>query len=66
MDAATLSRAKEPFFTTHEPGEGVGLGLSFADGFARMAGGPLILESTQGRGTRARLKLPAEGTHTEA
>lgn len=65
MDAATLSRAKEPFFTTHKPGEGVGLGLSFADGFARMAGGSLTLESAHGRGTRVRLRLPAAGTRAE-
>lgn len=58
MTADTLQRAKEPFFTTRGLCEGVGLGLSFADGFARASGGSLELSSRVGHGTRVRLKLP--------
>ncbi len=58
MDAATLARATEPFFTTKGVGKGTGLGLSMIDGFARQMGGILQLESTPGRGTAAHLWLP--------
>ena len=60
MDAATLARVREPFFTTKPVGEGTGLGLSMADGFARDAGGALVLHSTPGRGTTAELWLRRE------
>jgi nitrogen-specific signal transduction histidine kinase/CheY-like chemotaxis protein len=59
MDAATLARATEPFFTTKEVGRGTGLGLSMAHGFAVQSGGALAIESQPGRGTRVRLWLPA-------
>jgi PAS domain S-box-containing protein len=58
MDATTLSKAMEPFFTTKELGKGTGLGLSMAHGLALQLGGALRLESTLGRGTRAELWLP--------
>ena len=50
MDAATLARATEPFFTTKGVGVGTGLGLSMAKGFAEQSGGALGIESTPGRG----------------
>lgn len=58
MDERTHARAKEPFFTTREIGQGVGLGLSMADGFARFSGGSLRLDCTLGKGTVAELRLP--------
>lgn len=58
MSAETVGQARTPFFTTRGVGEGIGLGLSFADGFARMYGGDLEIESLVGQGTRVRLKLP--------
>lgn len=58
MDEATLRRASEPFFTTREVGKGLGLGLSFVDGAARLYDGRLQLLSRPGRGTCARLILP--------
>ncbi|EYD75047.1 Sensory box histidine kinase/response regulator [Rubellimicrobium mesophilum DSM 19309] len=58
MDAATLARAVEPFFTTKEPGKGTGLGLSMIHGLAAQSGGALRLESGPGRGTTAELWLP--------
>ncbi len=58
MDAATLSRAAEPFFSTKEAGRGTGLGLAIARGFAQQSGGGLDIESSPGQGTTVRLWLP--------
>jgi signal transduction histidine kinase/CheY-like chemotaxis protein len=59
MDASTLKRAVEPFFSTKGLGKGTGLGLSMVHGLAAQSGGALILSSTPGVGTRADLWLPA-------
>lgn len=59
MDAATLRRAMEPFFTTKAGDRGTGLGLSMVHGFAEQSSGRLMLESAPGQGTTATLILPA-------
>ena len=59
MDAATLRRAIEPFFSTKEVGKGTGLGLSMIHGLAQQLKGTLRLFSEPGKGTRAELWLPA-------
>ncbi|MFC7692617.1 ATP-binding protein [Paeniroseomonas aquatica] len=61
MDAPTLARATEPFFTTKEVGQGTGLGLAMAHGFALQSGGALAIESAPGQGTRVSLWLPEAG-----
>lgn len=58
MDAETLRRATEPFFTTKGTGKGTGLGLATIHGLAEQAGGLLRLSSTLGEGTTAELWLP--------
>ncbi|WP_088342725.1 MULTISPECIES: ATP-binding protein [Rhodomicrobium] len=58
MDAQTLQRAVEPFFSTKGVGKGTGLGLSMVHGLAAQSGGTLNLSSTPGVGTRAELWLP--------
>jgi PAS domain S-box-containing protein len=58
MDAATLARATEPFFTTKGVGRGSGLGLSMVQGLAQQSGGGLSLDSRPGEGTVAALWLP--------
>ncbi|MDO9713629.1 two-component system sensor histidine kinase NtrB [Paracraurococcus lichenis] len=58
MDAATLARATEPFFTTKPADRGTGLGLSMTSGFAEQSGGALRLESEPRRGTTVTLWLP--------
>jgi PAS domain S-box-containing protein len=51
MDAQTLARATEPFFTTKPVGSGTGLGLAMAHGFAEQSGGGLHIDSVLGVGT---------------
>jgi signal transduction histidine kinase len=58
MDAETLARATEPFFTTKGPGKGTGLGLSMVQGLAAQSGGTLKVSSQPGRGTSVELWLP--------
>jgi two-component system sensor histidine kinase RegB len=53
-----LRHAGEPFFTTKEPGRGLGLGLFLARIFAERFGGTLRLQSD--RGTAAVLELPLQ------
>ncbi|ATY34816.1 hybrid sensor histidine kinase/response regulator [Sphingomonas psychrotolerans] len=62
MDADTLARAVEPFYSTKETGRGTGLGLSMVHGLAAQLGGGFALSSELERGTRADLYLRvAEG-----
>jgi PAS domain S-box-containing protein len=62
MNAQTLARAVEPFFTTKGVGKGTGLGLAMVQGLAGQSGGRFGLSSTEGVGTRAELWLPMAGT----
>lgn len=62
MDAEQAARAFEPFFSTREPGEGMGLGLYLGRGLAEQLGGTLTLTSQPGEGTRVRLRLPQSGS----
>ena len=59
MDPATLSRAREPFFTTKGIGKGTGLGLSMVQGLIGQSGGELKIASTPGVGTQVTLWLPS-------
>jgi two-component system sensor histidine kinase RegB len=56
IPAAVLPRVGEPFSTTKESGQGMGLGLFLAQLFAERVGGSLTVESDQG--TTAELVLP--------
>jgi signal transduction histidine kinase len=58
MDKETLERAVEPFFTTKALGQGTGLGLSMAHGFAEQSGGAMRLVSHVGHGTTVSIWLP--------
>jgi PAS domain S-box-containing protein len=66
MDAATLERACEPFFSTKPQGQGTGLGLAMVRGFAEQSRGGLSIASTPGRGTTVTLWLPEAVTSAEA
>jgi two-component system sensor histidine kinase RegB len=58
MTAETLAHLGEPFFTTKEPGLGMGLGIFLARVFAENLHGSLEFESAAGVGTTAVLELP--------
>ena len=62
MDASTLAKATEPFFTTKGLGKGTGLGLSMVDGLAAQSGGMLQIRSEPSRGTTVELVLPRATT----
>lgn len=58
MSDETLRRIAEPFFTTKEPGKGMGLGTFLVRTFAQRLGGELSYQSAPGNGTTATLTLP--------
>jgi two-component system sensor histidine kinase RegB len=58
MPPEILSRAGDPFFTTKEPGQGMGLGLFLARNVIERIGGELRLASTPGTGTTVTIRLP--------
>jgi CheY-like chemotaxis protein len=58
MDADTLRRATEPFFSTKRGGKGLGLGLSMVHGLALQSGGAMQIVSQLGEGTTVLLWLP--------
>jgi PAS domain S-box-containing protein len=66
MDASTLARAIEPFYSTKGIGKGTGLGLSMVHGLTRQLGGGMKISSTQGFGTRIDLWLPMSAVLAEA
>ncbi len=51
MDQDTLARATEPFFTTKDPGKGLGLGLFLAKSIAERFGGGVTIHSVPAQGT---------------
>lgn len=66
MDAATLARAVEPFFSTKGVGKGTGLGLSMVHGLTAQLGGGLSIDSTPDEGTTIELWLPVSSAATPA
>ena len=64
MDPERARRATDPFFTTKDPGRGMGLGLFLTRSVLERLGGDLTFESRPGAGTRACVRLPlARVTH---
>ena len=59
MSPETLRRLGEPFFTTKQPGKGMGLGTFLVRILSEQLGGRLTFESSLNAGTTAVLELPA-------
>ena len=66
MDAATLEKAIEPFFSTKPAGKGTGLGLSMTHGLAMQLGGALKIQSQLSIGTVVTLWLPVAKATAQA
>ena len=60
MDEDLLRLALDPFFTTKEPGSGMGLGLFLTRSVVERLGGELGIESAPTKGTTVTVRLPLE------
>ncbi len=58
MTADQLAHVGEPFFTTKDPGVGMGLGVFLARAFADRLGGTLAFAASSPRGTKVVLEIP--------
>jgi two-component system sensor histidine kinase RegB len=63
MSEDVLRRAGQPFFTTKEPGRGMGLGLFLVHLVADRCGANFSMSSKLGDGTRCVLDVPDRGEH---
>lgn len=61
-----LAHITDPFFTTKREMEGTGLGLAVSASIVKEHGGDLVFESTVGRGTVARVRLPVPGKESSS
>ena len=60
MNAEVLRRADEPFFSTKEVGQGMGLGRFLARTVVERLGGSFETESAIGVGTRVQVRIPLQ------
>lgn len=66
VDAAIAGRLGEPFSSTKEPGEGMGLGLYLVRSLLEHVGGRLEIEPRERAGTRVRMSFALPGKAAEA
>jgi two-component system sensor histidine kinase RegB len=60
ISSEVMARIGEPFYTTKQPGRGMGLGLFLARAVIEGVGGTLQIDSTPGGGTEVRVRLPSD------
>jgi signal transduction histidine kinase len=60
MSDAVKQRLFQPFFTTKDVGEGVGLGLAISHGIVKEHDGVIEVESEPGKGSLFRVVIPQE------
>jgi nitrogen-specific signal transduction histidine kinase/CheY-like chemotaxis protein len=58
-------QALDPYFTTKESGQGVGLGLSQVYGLVEQSEGAVLIDSVPGRGTCVTLYLPSHAVRLQ-
>ena len=58
MDAATVNRIFDPYFTTKSQDKGTGMGLAVVHGIVKGHGGSIQVESTPGKGSRFDIFFP--------
>jgi CheY-like chemotaxis protein len=61
MDAATLNRIFDPYFTTKEQDKGTGMGLAVVHGIVKGHGGGIHVQSAPGEGTCFDILFPIMG-----
>lgn len=66
IQAGQLSRVGEPFFTTKEADEGMGLGVFFARSVVEQIGGRLAIASEPGLGTTVTVQIPVDDVRSVA
>jgi signal transduction histidine kinase len=65
LEESTIDRLFVPFFTTKEPGEGTGLGLSVVHGIVSAHGGSIHAENREEGGARFIVEFPLCEEETE-
>ena len=65
MDAASIERAFDPFYSTKEVGQGTGLGLSIVHGIMHGYEGHVLVDSAPGRGSEFHLLFPTDAVASD-
>ena len=66
IDAETMGRIFDPYFTTKEVGKGTGLGLAVVDGIVKRHEGALAIRSEPGKGSTFSIFIPRLDAQPEA